>query len=95
MTVSFEVMETERRLIGRIVNRFNTISIECKRPPVDKAKLVLDITAFHVNDARLSLYALLHAPRPEFVSDVAGITNTIDRSTGKLTGSWRPTFEVK
>lgn len=73
----------DRKLITQIVERaeqlFSSLDV-----PVDRFQLAMDITATHLNGCPLRLHDLLEADNFNFVHDVGGIRNHIDRTTGKL-----------
>ena len=50
----------------------------------------MDVTACHANGTKLDLEKLLNFPDFDFLHDVAGIRNCIDRETGKLTKCFLP-----
>lgn len=51
----------------------------------------LDLTTVHLNAAPLDLPRLLAAPPADFTSDILGMIDALDRATGDLATTWRPT----
>lgn len=51
----------------------------------------LDVTTVHLNAAPLDLERLLAAPPADFASDILGMIDALDRTTGQLITAWRPT----
>ena len=56
--------------------------------------LAMDLTACHCNGNPLKLAELLEAPSFDFMYDVIGIFNTINRKTGRLEGMFYPRYSV-
>lgn len=85
--VSFKVTKQEAEIIRYIVDRalrlgkFGTGAVEF---------LDMDITACHANGCKLDLLKLLGAPNTDFMHDVCGIRDYLDRNTGKLTRCFLP-----
>jgi hypothetical protein len=55
----------------------------------------MDISACHSNGCPLRLADLLAAKNFDFMHDVAGIHNNIDRETGKLKGNFLPRYHKR
>jgi len=70
------------------------IAIRAKEalPPVDVHSLQMDIIATHVSGCRLKLKKLLGAESSDFLHDVVGIINHLDRESGKLTNCFLPRY---
>lgn len=87
--VSFEVTKAEYELIGKIVKRATE-----KYPThgLDKMTLYMDLTATHANGNPLRLKEFLEADDFNFAHDIFGISNHIDRNTGKMTRCFLPRF---
>ena len=60
----------------------------------DTMTLSMDLTACHRNGCPLKLAELEQADISDFVHDVAGITQHIDRVTGELGGCFLPRCSV-
>lgn len=56
---------------------------------------VMDITAVHLNGCPLDLERLLEAPEFDFIHDVAGIAQHLNRETGELEGFFIPRYAKK
>lgn len=77
--ISFDVSKEDRDKIQRTVDRFiNLIDVE------DVQSLEMDITATHANGCPLDLDKLLRADEFNFLHDVTGIRNCLNRETGEL-----------
>ncbi len=57
---------------------------------LDALGLAMDLALVHSHGVRLDLERLLHAPRFEFISDIAGLQLHVDRRTGALAGGFTP-----
>lgn len=56
----------------------------------DRLNLTMDITACHLNGCALNLEKLLSADDFNFLHDLYGISNNLDRTTGKLMNCFLP-----
>lgn len=76
-------------MIEKIVDRLLPYA---KRANVetDRKHWKMDITACHLNGTALDLEALYTAPELDFVHDVFGIRNYIDRASGKMLNHFLP-----
>ena len=63
-------------------------------PSLDYQTLHMDLTAVHLNGNPLDLDKLLNSAFIDFDHDVCGITNKIDRETGKLRDCFVPRCSV-
>lgn len=79
--VSFETTQEESEIIKKIVKRAKSLNHR-----VDDCVLSLDISAVHANGCPLYLEGLLEADYLDFIRDVFGIMQHIDRETGQLDG---------
>ena len=60
-----------------------------------KAKnLEMDIIATHISGCRLKLQELLDSMTGDFLHDICGIVNHIDRNTGQLQECFLPRYSV-
>ena len=57
---------------------------------VNRGNLEMDITATHLNGCPLDLPKLLAAPDFDFVHDICGIAEHLDRHTGQLADCFLP-----
>lgn len=88
MTLNWKISKEDASLIDAIVAR-----AEALLPKFESRRvLLMDITAVHLNGCPLQLRELLGADTFNFSHDVTGISNHIDRNTGKLLDCFRPRF---
>lgn len=90
--ISWGVSPNDAVLIKRIVARAVTVARQLGFDPIDEQSLEMDLTATHANGTPLRLSGLSEAVRPDFVHDVWGIKNHIDRRTGRLLGHFHPRY---
>lgn len=90
-TISFKTSKADAILIGKIVKR----AMAFKVANYDGMTCNMDVTACHVNGNPLDLARLLIADDFNFMHDVMGIANHIDRNTGKLTDYFVPRMSAK
>lgn len=80
--VSFDVTEDEAEIIEKIAAR--AVKGAAKHGiKLDQVSTEMDVTATHANGCPLRLQELLEADEFNFSHDIVGITNNIDRTTGK------------
>lgn len=94
-TVSFAVSESETAVILQIVQRYEAMRVRYGLPAWDGEQRLsseMDVTACHCNGCPLRLEELLAADDFNFMHDMAGIRNHIDRETGKLMDHFLPRF---
>lgn len=87
--IKWDLGPGEADLISKIVKR------AMERFPkhnLDKMTLLMDLTAAHANGTTLQLKELLEADDFNFGHDIFGISNHIDRNTGKMTRCFLPRF---
>lgn len=89
--IDFKVNETERYLIRQIVERAQKVYKRLKRPYAT-LDAVMDIKAVHCNGNAMRLEEWLRADDFNFMHDIDGIRNCLDRKTGKLTRNFSPWF---
>lgn len=89
-------------VFGKIIpkNEFNAIQAivnrACKTfPTIDRLTVGMDITAVHTNGCPLDLIELLKAESVDFIHDIVGIMNHIDRNTGHLKNYFRPRYSKR
>lgn len=93
MSIRFDISPEESRIIGKIVDRAESMAIEHGRE-FDKMSATMDVTACHRNGCELRLSDLLAAPDFDFAHDFFGITRHIDRRTGELMDCFLPRTAV-
>ena len=88
MAVKFETTPEERVLLRAIVNRYS----RTVRPldMEEERDMLMDLTACHANGCPLDLGRLLDAPRYDFVHDIVGIQDCLNRETGQLQDFFYP-----
>lgn len=59
---------------------------------IDYQTTVMDLTACHANGMPLKLDDLFNADGLNFAHDISGISNYIDRATGKMTRCFVPRY---
>lgn len=87
--INWSISKPEHETIQKIVTRLFETGMLPKHRVIDT---LMDITACHLNGNALDLDALLAAPMGEFLHDVCGILNNIDRETGKLLNCFSPRY---
>lgn len=86
--VSFDVTKEEAELI-------HAIALKAARQfDLDPLNIEMDICATHANGNPLRLGELLHAKGFNFTHDIIGISNHIDRKTGKLKDFFVPRYSA-
>lgn len=91
--ISFTIRRDEMELIDRIANRALNIAIGL-RIKHKKQDFAMDVTAVHANGNPLRLRALLEADEFNFIHDVFGIRQHLNRETGDLENGFRPRFHA-
>jgi len=87
--INWDVTKEDNILIGKIVQRaIETITSNGGQP--DALGLSMDITACHLNGCPLNLSKLLNADDFNFSHDIMGISQHINRHTGKLGDCFLP-----
>jgi hypothetical protein len=87
MSINTKVSKADHDIILKIVQRATEEDLLF----FDGLSLDMDLCATH-NQIPLRLSKLLHADAFNFAHDIAGIQRHMDRTTGKLTGSFLPRF---
>jgi hypothetical protein len=77
------------------INDFETIVKISKRaskitPSLPVMCCMMDLEACHNNHCELDLDKLLNFDQSNFLHDITGITNNLDRTTGKLENCFSP-----
>ena len=85
-TLNWKTTKQDRELIHQIALRADRLL----PVPQPMTETIMDITAIHANGAELDLGKLLKAPEFDFIHDIAGIINHINRRNGKLTNCFVP-----
>lgn len=94
MAINFSASKEDAETISKIADRAIKLYKEVHGEDLEKLDMVMDITACHMNGCPLKLQALLAAGEFDFAHDVFGISNHIDRKTGKLTRCFLPRFSA-
>lgn len=81
--INWTATAEDSALIDKIVEKAAKLGKELG-VAVDKRKLMMDITACHLNGTPLRLKELLECEDGSFGHDVFGIRRFIDRSNGKM-----------
>ena len=84
-----ETMELESKIAERAVAKAKEMGVD-----YDKISATMDIDACHSNGNPLKLADLLKADNFNFVHDVFGIRQNIDRTTGKLLNCFSPRYSM-
>lgn len=87
MDFNFELTGDESRAVAAIVDRAATM-----QPNLNRLRLTMDITACHNHAVKLDLDGLLGATVEDFVHDLNGIGNHLDRQALKLEGVFSPRY---
>lgn len=93
MSINFVMNDTERHYFKKIADRMraicdaNDIVYEC-------SDCIMDVAACHLNGNSLKLKELLTAPDFDFIHDVMGIRQHINRKTGQLENCFVPRFSA-
>ena len=87
--VSFKVTTRESNIIHKIALRAGRLE---KKGSRDQTCVAMDVTAVHANGCYLKLEELLNANDFNFLHDVLGIRDHLNRETGKLEDHFLPRF---
>ncbi|MCP3923017.1 MAG: hypothetical protein GY714_10565 [Desulfobacterales bacterium] len=79
----------EMMIIGKIVDRFQKLF-----PKSDRTSRVMDIHACHNECCKLKLEDLLNAEKADFIHDVHGIADNLNRDTIELENHFLPRYSV-
>jgi hypothetical protein len=90
--LQFASTREESRLMGLCVDRIMTTGVGPQREVIDWH---MDLTACHSNGCPMDFQKLLDAPMFDFLHDMVGIANHIDRSTGQLQHCFLPRCTAK
>lgn len=77
---SREELDCVSRIVGRALVLYRRANGRC----LDSMSTEMDVLAAHLNGCPLDLFRLEKFPDFDFMHDVVGIINHIDRKTGKL-----------
>lgn len=78
-------------IMGKIATRYIDMAQQLNIK-IDRMTLLMDIEACNNNGCPLKLNDLLEAQNSEFLHDISGIQNNINRQTGKLENCFRPRY---
>ena len=96
--ISFRATPKERELISLAVSRLNKLVKAGAGLKSDWQgwwlETSMDLTAVHCNGCPLDLQKLVESSNTDFLHDVFGIRQHIDRDTGKLTDCFFPRCAV-
>ena len=87
MEISFKTTSEEMDAIVKIAQR-----AEAGGWQVDRMTTVMDLSACHANGCPMDFDRLLTADEFNFWHDMHGISNHVDRETGKLADCFLPRF---
>ena len=91
--IKMDVSKEEDELISKIVDRFLNMLEELNAEHhINVLKLTMDITICHANDTPLDLQGLLEADSLDFMHDVGGIRENMNRKIGKLDNFFVPRY---
>lgn len=88
--VSFDIPADARPHIRTIVKRAKALGLKFHRQSAE-----MDLCATHANGTPLDFARLAAADDFNLLHDFVGISNHIDRTTGKLTGCFLPRFTAR
>lgn len=88
-----EITKNDYELISGIAKRIKKLFDETAGQRRDTLSWVMDIEAAH-QDVGLRLEELLGADQPDFVHDLVGIANHLNRETKKLEDGFLPRFAI-
>lgn len=89
--INFKTTKKDASIIDVITDR-TYVWFEKHNHKIDFLSLQMDIISVHLNDRPLRLAELLDADDFNFMHDISGIINNIDRKTGKLTNLFCPRY---
>jgi hypothetical protein len=98
MAVQFTATPEEREIVRRISRRVAEFYVVQGKEilPIDMMlEIQMDLCAVHANGCPMDFVRLEQADDFNLLHDVSGIARHLDRSTGKLTGMFRPRFAKK
>jgi len=87
--MNFRITKKEAETVGAIARRASHLASGLDTR-YDTQEAWMDVSAAHANGCPLDLAKLLAADNFDFVHDVFGIRNHIDRRTGKLDNCFLP-----
>ena len=87
-TINWKIGREDAEVITKIAERAEKEDLRTG----PRVRLVMDLTAAHLNAYPLDLAGLLAADRFSFSHDVLGIVSHINRDTGKLADFFVPRF---
>jgi hypothetical protein len=92
MAAKFESTRKENDLMIKIADRLANLSLEFKEKGAayKTTDLLMDLDATNSNGCPLDFQKLLDAEDFDFIHDIFGICNNIDRRTGELTNCFLP-----
>ena len=91
--VDFSCDPHDTRIISKIASRAVRM-VKCRGNIWNTFDVAMDLTAVHCTSCPLDLEKLLAFPDSDFMHDVAGIRQHIDRETGRLVDCFDPRCSV-
>lgn len=91
MAINWNASKEDMLKVEAIVTRVINIAAE-HGTKLNRVGLTMDVTACHLNGCPIDLEQLLTADRADFMHDVYGIQNHIDRGTGELLDCFLPRY---
>lgn len=89
--IRFDVTEEEQQLIEKIIERVrNFFPEKFDAGQLNAFMFEMDLCACHANGCPLDFKRLLEFPEFDFMHDIAGIVQHIDRQTGQLQHCFLP-----
>lgn len=88
--IRFDITTAESRIVQDILDRAEHYGFI--RTSDERLSANMDIVATHANGCPLDFARWVDADAFNFAHDLAGITKHLNRSTGRLTGHFRPRF---
>lgn len=95
--INWNTSKADSGIVSKIIDRYIASSIELGIPKLyqrSRLDLTMDIEACHNNGNPLKLQELLGADDFNFIHDVIGIQQHINRETGELMDCFLPRYSV-
>lgn len=93
MSVSFDCTPADRKLIDACIDRADQLGL--LDGWYDRLTATMDLVACNANGCPMDFQRLLDADDFNFMHDITGIANTMDRDTGKLARLFLPRMAKK
>lgn len=92
MRVRFDISPEDKVRVEQIVERTAKLAEEVGIETINKTDLEMDLIATHANGCPMQFQRLLDADNFDFVHDVLGIREHLNRRTGRLEHHFLPRF---